>query len=111
MATRVFNGIKFCEHIFKNTSQGTSLPSLVQIGPAVWEEKMFKEIVDDGHIPTLKAPLGHDVLRWAKYLKNKTKNILKNGWRIRLYVLYTQNIIELWQGALWQEDFNILRSS
>ena len=31
MATRVFDGIKFYE----------------QIGPAVWEEKMFKEIVDD----------------------------------------------------------------
>ena len=48
MATRVFDGIKFCEQFLKRTSQGTFLPSLVQIGPAVWEEKMFKEIVDDG---------------------------------------------------------------
>ena len=47
MATRVFDGIKFCEQFLKRTSQGTFLPSLVQIGPAVWEEKMFKEIVDD----------------------------------------------------------------
>ena len=47
MATRVFDGIKFCEQFLKRTSLGTFLPSLVQIGPAVWEEKMFKEIVDD----------------------------------------------------------------
>ena len=48
MATRVFDGIKFCEQILKRTSQGTFLPSLVQFDPAVLEEKMFKEIVDDG---------------------------------------------------------------
>ena len=47
MATRVFDGIKFCEQVLKRTTQGTFLPSLVQIGPAVWEELMFKEIVDD----------------------------------------------------------------
>ena len=49
----------------KRTSLGTFLSSFVQIGPAVWEEKMFKEIVDehDGHITTLKAPLEHVVLR------------------------------------------------
>ena len=35
MATRVFDGIKFCEQVLKRTSQGTFLPSLVQIGPAV----------------------------------------------------------------------------
>ena len=76
MATRVYDGIKFCEQFLKRTSQGTFLPSLVQIGQAVWEE-MFKEIVDDarrtthtarrttddGHITTLKAPLEHVVLR------------------------------------------------
>ena len=66
MATRVFDGIKFCEQFLKRTTQGTFLPSLVQIGPAVSEEKMFKEIVDDAHITTLKAPLEHIVLRWAK---------------------------------------------
>ena len=70
MATRVFDGIKFCEHFLKRTSQGTFLPSLVQTGPAVRKKKMFKEIVDDarrttddGHITTLKAPLEHVVLR------------------------------------------------
>ena len=47
MATRVFDGIKFCEQFVMRTFQGTFLPSLIQIGPAVWEEKMFKEIVDD----------------------------------------------------------------
>ena len=71
MATRVFDGIKFCEQYLKRTSKGTFLPRFVQIGPAVWEEKMFKEIVDDattdyGHLTTLKAPLEHVVLRWAK---------------------------------------------
>ena len=47
MATRILDEIKFCEHFFRRTSQGTFLPSLVQIGPAVLEEKMFKEIVDE----------------------------------------------------------------
>ena len=47
MATEVFDGIKFCEHLLKRISKGTFLPSLVLIGQAVWEEKMFKEIVDD----------------------------------------------------------------
>ena len=46
MATRVFDGIKFCEQFLKRTSQGTFLPSLVQIGPAVWEN-MFIEIDDN----------------------------------------------------------------
>ena len=70
MATRYFDGINFCEHVLRRTSQVTFLPSLVQTGPAVWEEKMFKEIVDDarhtthnGHRTTLKAPLEHVVLR------------------------------------------------
>ena len=62
MATIVFDGIKFCEQFLKRTYQGTFLPSLVQIGPAVWEE-MFKEIVHDGHITILKAPLNHVVLK------------------------------------------------
>ena len=47
MATMVFDGIKFYGQFLKRTSQETFLPSLVRIGPAVWEEKMFKEIVDD----------------------------------------------------------------
>ena len=47
IATRVFDGIKLCAQFLKTTSQGTFLPSLVQIGQAVWEEKMSKEIVDD----------------------------------------------------------------
>ena len=69
MAFTVFDGIKFCEQFLKRTSYGTFLPNLVQIGPVVLEEKMFKEIVDDaqrGHITTLKAPLEHVVLRRAK---------------------------------------------
>ena len=57
IATIFFDGIKFCEHLLKRTSYGTFLLSLVQTGPAVWEEKMFKEINDDGPITTLKAPL------------------------------------------------------
>ena len=56
MATRVFDGIKFCEHLLKRTSQGTFLPSLVQIGQAVWEEKMFKEIVDNAQQMTDTSP-------------------------------------------------------
>ena len=61
MATWVFDGIKFCEQFLKKTFQGTFLPSLVQIGTAVWE--MFKEIVDDGHRTTIKAPPEHVVFR------------------------------------------------
>ena len=47
MATTDFDGIKFCEQFLKKISQGTFLPSLVQIGPTVWEEMMFKEILDN----------------------------------------------------------------
>ena len=56
MATRFFDGIKFCEQILNRTSYGTFLPSLVQIGPAVWKEKMFKEIVDDARQTTDTSP-------------------------------------------------------
>ena len=68
MATRAFDGINFCEQLFKKTSQGPFLPSVGQIGPAVWE-KMFKEIVDDARRTTddgqttLKAPHEQVVLR------------------------------------------------
>ena len=81
MAIRVLDGIKFCGQVLKRTSQGTFLPSLVQIGPVVWEEKMFKEIVDDarrttddGHLTTLKAPLEHVVLRLAKNYEVRARN-------------------------------------
>ena len=47
MATRIFDGIKFCEHILKRTSKGKFLSGLDQIGPAVLKKKVFKEIVDD----------------------------------------------------------------
>ena len=42
MATRAFDGIKFCEQLLKRTTQGTFLPSLVQIYPVV-QEKMLKD--------------------------------------------------------------------
>ena len=56
MSTRVFDGIIFREQFLKWTSQETFLPSLVQIGPAVWEEKMCKEIVDDAQRTTDTGP-------------------------------------------------------
>ena len=59
MATRVLDGIKFCEQFLKRISQRTFLPSLVQIGAAVWEEKMFKEIVDDVQRTTHNAKRTH----------------------------------------------------
>ena len=55
MATIVFDRYKFCEHVLKRTSQGTFLPSLVQIGPVIWEE-MLKEIVDDTRRTTDTSP-------------------------------------------------------
>ena len=72
MATTVFDGIKFCEQFLKMTSQGTFLPSLVQIGPAVWGEKMFKKNVDSTRQTQdhLKPPLEHVVLRLAKKVVN-----------------------------------------
>ena len=64
MATAVFDGITFCEQFLKNTSQGTFLSSLVQIGPAVLEEKIFREIVDARRPQDHpKSSLGHVVLR------------------------------------------------
>ena len=56
MASRVFDGIKFCEQFLKRTSEGTFLTSLIQIGPANWENKMFKEIVDDARRTTDTGP-------------------------------------------------------
>ena len=41
---------------------------------------MFKEIVDDGHLTTLKAPLEHVVLRWAKNLGLSGKILLIKEW-------------------------------
>ena len=52
MASRVFDGIKFCEQFLKRTSQGAFLPSLVQICPTVWDEKIFKEIVVNARLMT-----------------------------------------------------------
>ena len=40
----IWTSPKFCGLVM---SKGIFLPSLVQIGPAVREEKVFKEIVDD----------------------------------------------------------------
>ena len=62
MATRVSDGIKFCEHCLKRTSEEIFLPSLVQIGPVVWEEEMFKEIVDNARRTPPKAPFEQVVL-------------------------------------------------
>ena len=83
MATRVFDGIKFCEQFLKRTSQGTFLPSMVQIGASVWEEKIFKEIVDDAwrHVTTIKAPLEHVVLRWAEKALSSKREKLPNVWK------------------------------
>ena len=75
MATRVTGGITFCEQFLQRTSQGTFPRSLVQIGPAVWEEKMFKVTTHDGHRTTLKAPLEHVVLRWAKNCRSLRRKI------------------------------------
>ena len=55
MATRVLDGIKFCEHFSKKTSQGTFLPSSVQIGPEVWK-RIFKEIVGSARWTTDTGP-------------------------------------------------------
>ena len=58
MATRVFDGIKFCEKKnIQRASPGTFMPSLVQIGPAVWEEKdVYKETGDETQRTTDTAP-------------------------------------------------------
>ena len=73
MATRGFDEIKFCEHVLKRTSQGTFPPSLVQIGPAVLEEKMFKEIVDDAR-KTHHHPKSSPWARCAQVSKKDAKN-------------------------------------
>ena len=73
MATRVFDGIKFCEQFLKKISQGTFLPSLVQIGPVVWEEKMFKEIVDDAR----RTPHHPKSSPWAQPLSTLCSGELK----------------------------------
>ena len=62
MATRVYDGIKFCEQFLKMTTQGTSCQLWFKLAQR-FERLMFKEIVDDGHRVILKAPLEHVVLR------------------------------------------------
>ena len=71
------------------SSPWTFLPHLVQIGPAVSEEKIFKEIVDDTRRmmhdvrrTTLKAPLEHVVLRGAKNAGNKHFLLFQRGFLI-----------------------------
>ena len=64
METRVFDGIKFCKQFLK-TSKGTFLLRMIRIGPAVWEEKMFKEIIDDARRTTDTGP----PLDWYQSLK------------------------------------------
>ena len=68
MATRVFDGIKFCGHFLKRTSQGTFLPSLVQIGPALWRRRCLKKLLTTHHRRRTHHPIEHVVLRWAKKL-------------------------------------------
>ena len=69
IATRVFDEIKFCEQILKRTSQGTFLPSLVWIGPVIWE-MTFKKTVDAGDEwqtqNRSKSSPENVVLKWAK---------------------------------------------
>ena len=47
MATRVMIEIQSLEQFWLSFTQETCLPSFIKIGPVVYEEKMFKEIVDD----------------------------------------------------------------
>ena len=42
-----FDRIKSCGQFLEGTSQGTFLPNLVQIGPAVWEEMLFNSLTND----------------------------------------------------------------
>ena len=74
MAIRVLDGIKFCEQFMKRISQEPFLPSLVQIGPTVWEEKMFKEIVDDARWTTDTSP------PWKLPLSMLCSGELKSKW-------------------------------
>ena len=85
MATRVFDAIKFCAQFLKRTSQGKFLPSLVQIGPAVREEKMLKENVDDAqrthHHPKLPLSMlcsGELKKKKSVHLEPVSKLISKN---------------------------------
>ena len=64
MATTVFDGINSVDRVLRGPPK--NIPAkFVQIGPAVWEEKICKEIVatHDEHRTTLKTPLEHIVLR------------------------------------------------
>ena len=56
MATRHFDGIKFCEQFLKRTSQRNIPTKFGLTGPVVWEEKMFQEIVDDAWQTTDTGP-------------------------------------------------------
>jgi hypothetical protein len=42
MATRFLHGMKFFEQLWKPFTQGSILPSLVEIGPVVFHKKIFE---------------------------------------------------------------------
>ena len=64
-AAMFFNGSKFHEHFFKTVTQGTILWNYFKIGPAVSEEKIFKEFLKKFHLVAMaiKSFLWNQILQ------------------------------------------------
>ena len=67
MATRVFDGIKFCEQFLEDLPRNM-LAKFGQNWPSGLEEEMFKEIVDNARqtLDHPKTPLEQVVLRLSQ---------------------------------------------
>ena len=79
MATRVFDRIKFCEHFWRGPPKEHSCQVWSKLAKQFGRRRCLKKLLTthDGHITTLKAPLEHVVLRWAKKIIIKGLKVLK----------------------------------
>ena len=99
MATRVFDGIKFCEHFWRGPPKEHSCQVWSELAQRFGRRRCLKKLLTthDGHLTTLKAPLEHVVLRWAKKKR-----------RIFFFFLYS---LYLNQHLLFKCNINIFYSN
>ena len=70
MATRVFDGIKFCKHFLRGPPKEYSCQVWSRFARRFGRWRCLKKLLTthDGHQAILKTPLQHVVLRWANKL-------------------------------------------
>ena len=71
MEAMLFNGSKIREQVLKRVSQGTILWNYFKIGPAVSEEKIFKEILKKFHFAAMATRV-FDGIKFCKHFLKRT---------------------------------------